>query len=292
MSVVRNDLQLDRRPGRKAGAMCSNYEPVTDNARLLAAFGVTLPAGIDPAPYSSAGVMAPFIMRAEPKSPDALGDVEFGILGLLPNFATTVEFAEHTYNCRAETMKSKPAFRGSWWAGQRCVIPSKSISEWCYETGTAEMYAISRADDEPMGLAGLWNEWTSPAGEKLMSFCMLTINANGHGVFQRMNRPGVEKRMPVILPASKQETWLYGSMRDAERLLVRFPAEDLKTVLIERSVRPIKEPPGWAEMEDMFEDEWRVVAAELPRKKPAKSRPAMPPKPREQPGPMTGDLFG
>ena len=130
-----------------------------------------------------------------------------------------------------------------------------------------------------MGLAGLWNEWTSPQGEKLMSFCMLTINASGHAVFQRMNRPGHEKRMPVILPISKQEVWLYGSQADAERLLVRFPADDLQAVPIEKSVRPLKEPPGWADVADMFEDEWRVTAAELPRKKPAKARPAVPPKP-------------
>ncbi len=272
--------------------MCSNYEPITDNARLLAAFGVTLPAGADPAPYSSAGVMAPFIVRAEPKTPNALGDVEFGVLGLLPNFATSVEFTAHTYNCRAETMKSKPAFRGSWWAGQRCVIPVRVVNEWCYETNPAEMYAVGLADGEPMGLAGLWNEWTSPQGQKLMSFCMLTINADGHAVFQRMNSPEHEKRMPVILPTSKQELWLYGSMKDAERLLVRFPAEDLQAVPIERSARPVKEPPGWAEMDDMFEAEWRVTAAELPRKKSAKVRPVMPPKPPELPGPTTGDLFG
>ncbi len=272
--------------------MCSNYEPITDNARLLAAFGVTLPAGVDPAPYSSAGVMAPFIVRAEPKAPEALGDVEFGVLGLLPHFATSVEFAAHTYNCRAETMKSKPAFRESWWAGRRCVIPVKVVNEWCYETKPADMYAVGLADGEAMGLAGLWNEWTSPQGEKLMSFCMLTINADGHGVFQRMNSPEHEKRMPVILPPSKQELWLYGSMKDAERLLVRFPAEDLLAVPIERSTRPVKEPSGWAEMDDMFEEEWRVTAAELPRKKPAKAQRVIPPKPPELPGPTTGDLFG
>ena len=144
-----------------------------------------------------------------------------------------------------------------------------------------------------MGLAGLWNEWTGPQGEKLMSFCMLTINATGHAVFQRMNHPDTEKRMPVILPSmGKQDAWLYGSLKDAERLLVRFPAEDLQTVPIERSGRPPKEPQGWAEAPDMFEEEWRVTAAELPLRKAVKARLAMPPKPPDLPGPTTDDLFG
>lgn len=272
--------------------MCTNDEPVTDNVQLLAAFGLTLPGGIDPAPSASAGAMAPFIVCSEPKSPDVLGSVAFGLQGLLPNFATSVDDARNAYQCSAELMKSQRTFRESWWAGRRCILPVKTVSEWCYETWPAERYAIGLADGEPMGLAGLWNEWTSPEGEKLMSFCMLTLPADGHAVFQRMNSPDHDKRMPVILPRSKQRLWLYGSMHDAERLLVRFPAEDLQAVRVERSERPLKVPLGWAEMPDMFEDEWRVMATERPRKKSSRSRSALPPKPLELSGPTTGDLFG
>ena len=274
--------------------MCSNYEPVTDDARLLAAFGVTLPEGTDPAPHSSAGVLAPFIVRARPKSPDSLGEAKFGVFGLLPDFAKDVDFAKHTYNCRTETMKVKPAFKDSWWRGRRCVIPVKRISEWCYETptGRPEMWGIDRVDEEPMGLAGLWSPWVSPSGERVLSFCMLTINADGHEVFGHMNHPDHEKRMPVILPITAQEPWLYGSVKDAERFLVRFPADQLRAAPLEGAARPLKEPPGWADVPDMFADEWRAAAIDQPRKKTAKDRPAMPPKPPELPGPMNGDLFG
>jgi len=273
--------------------MCSNYEPVTDAARLLASFGVTLPEGADPAPHSSAGILAPFIVRARPKSPDSLGEARFGIFGLLPEFAKDVDFARHTYNCRTETMKEKPAFKDSWWRGRRCVIPVKRISEWCYltESGQPQMWGIDRADDEPMGLAGLWSPWVSPSGERLLSFCMLTINADGHEVFGRMNHPDHEKRMPVILPIRAQEPWLYGSISDSERFLVRFPADQLRAAPLEPTVRPLKEPSSWDAAPDMFADEWHARAAELPRSK-AKARPAMPPKPPDQPGPTTGDLFG
>lgn len=272
--------------------MCSNYEPVTDNARLLAAFGVNTPDGVELAAYSSAGVVAPFIVRSEVRTPDALGEARFGILGLLPSFAPNVDFALTTYNCRAETMKVKPTFRESWWAGRRCVIPAASFNEWCHDTRPRRQFNIKRADGEPMGLAGLWNEWMSPVGERVMSFCMLTINAEGHAVFQRMNAPGDEKRMPVILTASAQETWLYGSFKEAERLLVRFPADQLSAEPLEPSLRPLKAPSSWAAAPDMFEEEWRESAAEMPRQRGAKAKAALPPKPPELPGPTTGDLFG
>lgn len=274
--------------------MCSNYEPVTDNDRLLAAFGVTLPDDADPAPHSSAGILSPFIVRARPKSPDSLGDAKFGIFGLLPDFATSIEFSKHTYNCRTETMKDKPAFKDSWWRGRRCVVPVKRISEWYYltESGRPQMWGIERADDEPMGLAGLWSPWVSPSGERILSFCMLTINADGHEVFGRMNHPDHEKRMPVILPIRAQERWLYGSMSDAERLLVRYPADQLRAAPLKSTARPPKEPSSWDAAPDMFEDEWRATAAELPRKKPLRARTAPSPRPPEQPGPTTGDLFG
>lgn len=273
--------------------MCSNYEPVTDNDRLLASFGVTLPEDAEPAPHCSAGVMAPFIVGSEVKSPDALGDAKFGLLGLLPHFATDISFGRHTYNCRTETMKSKPAFRGSWWAGRRCVIPVQRISEWNYESGRPQMWQIERADEEPMGLAGLWSEWTSPAGETLLSFCMLTINADGHEVFGRLNAPDHEKRMPVILPISAQELWLYGSLKDAERLLVRYPAEQLQATPREPSAPARREPKSWQAGPDLFPPEWHAGAVEEPPRRAGRTPKAPPPRPRppEVPGPTTGDLF-
>lgn len=275
--------------------MCTNYEPVTDVGRLLAAFGVSLPAGVEPDPYSSVGRLAPFIVRAKVRPAGALGEAKVGLLGLLPDWAQSIEFCSSTYNCRAESAKTKPAFKDSWWAGRRCVIPVEKISEWCYETasGEPEMWSVQRADGEAMGLAGLWNEWTSPQGEKVLSFTMLTINADGHGVFGHLNHRDHEKRMPVILPnQAAQEAWLYGTTTEAEQLLVRFPAEDLHAGPREVVPKPLKEPSSWESSTDMFADEWRATAAEVPRKKSSKARNTMPPPPPERPGPLNGDLFG
>ncbi|HEU6454595.1 MAG TPA: SOS response-associated peptidase family protein [Roseateles sp.] len=271
--------------------MCSNYESVTDNDRLLASFGVTLPEGADAARHCSAGVMAPFIRRAEMKSADVLGDVRFGVQGLLPHFATDIGFARGSHDCPTETMKSKPAYRESWWAGRRCVIPVKSISAWNFESGRPQMWHIQRADEEPLALAGLWSEWTSPAGEKVLSFSMLTINADEHEIFGRMGAPGHEKRMPAILPIGVRELWLYGGLKDAERMLVRYPDEQLRAKPREAASPMLREPKSWAKVPDMFAPEWHAIAVEPSRKRAVRVPRALPPRPPELPSPTTGDLF-
>jgi putative SOS response-associated peptidase YedK len=217
-----------------------NHEPVTAADRLLSTFGVTLPAGVELEQPASVDVMAPFIVQAQHPVSDALGDVNVGMLGLLPALAQHISTAAQARHCRVETMKSDPTFRESWWSGRRCVVPVERLTEWCYASGRPGMWSVSRADEAPMGLAGLWNAWTSPTGEKVLSFCMLTINADGHAVFDRLKHPTHEKRMPVILPAQAQRQWLHGMGAQAERLLVRFPAEQLHAFALEPLRGPTK----------------------------------------------------
>ena len=59
-----------------------------------------------------------------------------------------------------------------------------------------------------MGIAGLWSSWQSPAGEFVLSFTMLTINAQDHSLMQRFHKPDDEKRMVVILPTQRYHDWL------------------------------------------------------------------------------------
>ncbi len=44
--------------------MCSNYEPVTLQDRLLANFGVLRPKGAEPPEFTFPGYLAPIIVRA------------------------------------------------------------------------------------------------------------------------------------------------------------------------------------------------------------------------------------
>ena len=60
---------------------------------------------------------------------------------------------------------------------------------------------------------------------------MLTVNADGHPVFQRMHGPDDEKRMVIILDPSEYDDWLGCSLQEARKyfrqwsgVLDAFPA--------------------------------------------------------------------
>lgn len=81
-----------------------------------------------------------------------------------------------------------------------------------------------------MGVAGLWSAWTSPEGERVLSFTMLTVNADGHDVMGRMHRPEDEKRMIAVLAPEQYDAWLAAPVPQMRGYLRCWPSEDLWAV--------------------------------------------------------------
>jgi putative SOS response-associated peptidase YedK len=52
---------------------------------------------------------------------------------------------------------------------------------------------------------------------------MLTVNADGHPVYQRMHKPGDEKRMIVILDPEQYDNWLRCTPIEAKKFFVQWP---------------------------------------------------------------------
>ncbi len=84
-------------------------------------------------------------------------------------------------------------------------------------------WAIYQPGAAPMGIAGIWSSWKDAHDKWHYSFAMLTINADGHPVFQRMHRPGEEKRMVVILHPDDYGRWLSCPVEEAARFFKRWP---------------------------------------------------------------------
>ena len=206
--------------------MCANYHPVTAQDRLLTFFGVERPRDEVP-PETWPGYFAPFVVRARDRV-ELERQAQHGLFGLLPAWAKEIAFGRRTYNARSETVHEKPSFRDAWRRGQRCIVPAEAIYEPNWETGKAVRWRIARRDGRPMGIAGLWGLWKGPDGRALLSFTMLTINADDHDVMKRFHRPGDEKRMVVILDEAEYDAWLECPVERQREFLRPYPAERLE----------------------------------------------------------------
>jgi putative SOS response-associated peptidase YedK len=67
-------------------------------------------------------------------------------------------------NAKAEGIESKPGFREAFHR-RRCLVPVDNFYELEKTATGKQPYAIALADRRLMALAGLWENWRSPAGE-------------------------------------------------------------------------------------------------------------------------------
>ena len=75
----------------------------------------------------------------------------------------------------------------------------------------------------PDGLAGLWENWRSPAGETVRSFAIITTTPNELCA-------ELHNRMPVLLGREVRPEWLGEEPADPARLkalLCPYPAEEM-----------------------------------------------------------------
>ncbi|MGY6037787.1 SOS response-associated peptidase [Aeromonas sp. AE23HZ002T15] len=206
--------------------MCISYIPTT-KAVLVEYFGVDDP-GYDWKEEVWQDYQAPILIQR-----DGHRQALIASYGLVPKRKVQPGSKHYTtMNARAETVGEKPTYRRAWQQGHLCLVPMTGFFEPCYESGKAERWRISMADNGPFAVAGIWRAWPEEQGYTF-SFSQLTINADSHPLLQRMHKPGDEKRGLVIVPPEDYETWL--GCRDPElarTILVQRCAEQLAGVPI------------------------------------------------------------
>jgi hypothetical protein len=215
--------------------MCTNYVP-TRADRLQAIWGTT-PVRHDWVTEAFPGHVAPFL-RTDPSQLPATPKAELGVFGLIPPWSGDGKNFRHCYNARSETVAEKPSFRNAWRKRQWCVIAADAFFEPCYETGKAVRWRIERADTAPMALAGIWEAWRAPSGKSVLSFSMLTINADTHPVMQRFHPADDEKRSVVLLEAHQVNDWLGATHEQARTLIAPFDPMRVRSVQAPRPARP------------------------------------------------------
>ncbi|TAL01269.1 MAG: SOS response-associated peptidase [Rhodospirillaceae bacterium] len=205
--------------------MCGRAKLVTECIEIGLQFLMAPPPAINFPPRWNGAPTEDFpVIRRNPDT----GRRSLNLLrwGLVPNWAIGEKPAFSTINAKAETLRDKPAFRGAWRAGRRCIIPLDGFYEWKKQPGGKKQpYLIARADGRLMAVAGLWESKRLEGGEILRTFTIITTAANAL-VAQ------LHDRMPVILAPEDVSMWL-GEVEATEEQLAAL-------------MRPC--PPEWLTM--------------------------------------------
>ena len=139
-----------------------------------------------------------------------------GIWGLIPDWAKSTEQAtkirNQTFNARAETIASKPAFEQASRTG-RCIILLDGFFEYHKRGGKSYPFYMSLEQGGVFLVAGLCSPWTdSEAHNVVNTFSLITTEAN------RMLAAihNEKKRMPAVLTDDEARLWLDPSRSLAE----------------------------------------------------------------------------
>lgn len=137
--------------------------------------------------------------------------------GLVPSWADEVD--DGIINARSETAHEKRTFRDAW-EQRPCLVLSTGFYEWQSPNGGRKTpYRIYREDDVAFAMAGLW-ETTTVDSEEVTSVTILTTDPND------LMAP-IHDRMPVVLPADAETTWLEASPDRRRELCRPYPDDDL-----------------------------------------------------------------
>ena len=155
--------------------------------------------------------------------PDTIKLITWGLIpSWVKNQRVATEIQLKTFNARAETLSSKPSFSGPF-SKRRCLIPVKGFYEWQHVGEKKIPWYVSRADDEIMSLAGLWDEWhNEETSEILTTFSIVTTKANE--LMSKIHNSAL--RMPVVLERTAESKWLDLSITKVETEKMVLPYRD------------------------------------------------------------------
>jgi len=182
--------------------MCGRAKLSTDFSEIKIAFRIP-PEYPTPNSYAPSWNVAPTDNLPVVRYNEKTGSRTLDLMrwGLVPYWAKDLKIGFSTINAMAETIDTKPAFREAF-RRRRCLVAIDAFYEWKkLDAKTKQPYAISLNGGGLMALAGLWENWKSPAGEWTRTFTIVTTTPN-----QLCGE--LHNRMPVILPPQAWPMWL------------------------------------------------------------------------------------
>jgi putative SOS response-associated peptidase YedK len=120
--------------------------------------------------------------------------------GFLPHWYDSPTDGPLLINARAETIATKPAFRGAA-RERRCLVPATGFYEWTKDAeGRRLPWYITRADGAPMAFAGIWQDWAR-GEEAHRTVAVVTTQA-------AEDMAALHHRCPVVLEPETWAKWL------------------------------------------------------------------------------------
>ena len=188
--------------------MCGRYASSRDARDLASAFEVEEPPEQVLPPSWNVAPTDPVYAVLQRGESRLLRVVRWG---LVPSWAKDATGAARLINARRETVSSKPAFRAAY-ARRRCLLPADGYYEWQVDGGRKRPWFLTARDGGPLAMAGLYEVWAPPDGERLWTCTVITTDAAdelGH----------IHDRTPLVVPREDWARWLDPEVED--------PGEDL-----------------------------------------------------------------
>jgi len=154
--------------------------------------------------------------------------------GLIPFWAKEASIGSKMINARKETLTEKSAFKYAL-DQRRCLVPFDSFYEWEKTEGGRIPHRILLKDQEIFSIAGLWESWSTPSGELIRSFTLITIPANDF-------MSTIHNRMPAILRPDQEQEWINPnrSVEEAMQLLLPYPDDLMEAYTVSEKVNKVQ----------------------------------------------------
>lgn len=194
--------------------MCGRYTLTATAEELMAEFEFGEPVALSPRYNVAPTQFMPVIRVQELENEPGPREAVVMRWGLIPSWAKDASIGNRTINARSETVATQASFRAAF-KRRRCIVPVSGFYEWETVEGPGgkpvkKPHLISRVGGL-LGFAGLWECWRPPDAEPVLSYTILTTEANP--LMKRLHT-----RMPVVLSKGDYGLWIDPKLQDAERL--------------------------------------------------------------------------
>jgi putative SOS response-associated peptidase YedK len=145
--------------------------------------------------------------------------------GLIPSWAKDPAIGSRLINARAETLAEKPSFRYAF-KKRRCLIVADGFYESLKEGKKKIPFSFRLKSGRPFGFAGLYETWTSAAGQPIHTCTIVTTEPND------LVKP-IHNRMPVIVPKEKESLWIDPAVQNQMHflsVLKPYPSSEMEAV--------------------------------------------------------------